>query len=303
MQDTSIWTRLLRELSGHRVTLYSNGIRPSLDDSCVTDADDRTLFCSNPTRACTQHTNLTSSGSSSTHDLPNLSYVFSRAFETDLPAPNVTCLNSDTLQIRGFVGAPSMMYEILAQATAPRGTVRCVQSPVISGSPPNATLEVTGAAKEAWITWVGDTNFNQDAGNAASNFTFRGPDPHDSLMSLLAKPSAVSSFTGLLAQHVSDYQITTTKPFALDLGQKPQLDMPTDVLMSKYQIDAVGNLAGNVYIEWLLFNYGRYLLSSSARSALPANLQGKWGNGLGQAWGAGAYHRFTPGFESMAQSS
>ncbi|KXN85658.1 putative alpha-fucosidase A [Leucoagaricus sp. SymC.cos] len=244
----------------------------------------RTLFCSHPTKACTQHTTITSSSSKT---LPSLSYVFSSALEDGLPAPNITCINSETFQVRGFIGTPSMMYELLAHATAPGGTVRCIQFPVSSGSPPNATIEVTGSAKEAWITWVGDTNFDQDAGNDASGFTFRGPDPHDTLLSLINIPAApAATFDAILTEHVKDYQAVVKTPFSLDLGQTAQMNTPTDVLMNQYQIDAVGNLDANVYIEWLVFNFGRYLLASSARGALPANLQGKWGDGLGNAWGA-----------------
>jgi alpha-L-fucosidase 2 len=182
-----------------------------------------------------------------------------------------------------------MMYEILARTTAPGGTVRCIQLPVPSGSPPNATIEVSGSAKEAWITWVGDTNFDQDAGNAASGFTFQGPDPHDTLIALLDNSTTDRSaiFDDILAEHVGDYQAVATTPFALDIGQTSQLDTPTDGLMKKYQVDAVGNLDANVYIEWLIFNFGRYLLTSSARGVLPANLQGKWGNGVENPWGAG----------------
>jgi alpha-L-fucosidase 2 len=180
-----------------------------------------------------------------------------------------------------------MMYEFLAHAVAPGGTIECIQLPVPSGSPPNATIEVT-SAKEAWITWVGDTNFDQDTGNEASGYTFRGLDPHDTLMPLLNKLiSPASTFDSILQEHVEDYQAVATTPFTLDLGQKAQMDTPTDQLMSKYQIDATGNLDGNVYVEWLAFNFGRYLLASSARGTLPTNLQGKWGNALGNAWGAG----------------
>lgn len=39
-----------------------------------------------------------------------------------------------------------------------------------------------------------------------------------------------------------------------------------------------------------MFDYGRHLLISSARSnSLPANLQGKWATALENAWGAD-YH-------------
>jgi alpha-L-fucosidase 2 len=184
-----------------------------------------------------------------------------------------------------------MMYELLVHATAPGGTVRCVPFPVCFGCPLNATIEVSGSAKEAWITWVGDTNFEQDAGNAASGFTFQGPDPHDTLMTLLNNITTghSASFNSILAEHVNDYQAVAVTPFALDLGQTAQLNTPTDQLMKKYQVDAVGNLNANVYTEWLVFNFGRYLLASSARGVLPANLQGKWANGVGNAWGAGRF--------------
>lgn len=38
-----------------------------------------------------------------------------------------------------------------------------------------------------------------------------------------------------------------------------------------------------------MFNYGRYLLGSSARGALPANLQGKWALDIANPWGGGTY--------------
>ena len=70
--------------------------------------------------------------------------------------------------------------------------------------------------------------------------------------------------------------------FALDLGQKPDLETPTDVLRSQYEVDT-----GNPYLEWVLFNYGRYLLAGSARGDLPANLQGKWAFDASNPWSGG----------------
>ncbi|KXN85657.1 putative alpha-fucosidase A [Leucoagaricus sp. SymC.cos] len=232
----------------------------------------RTLFCSNPSQSCTQYINITSSTSSAIHTLPKLSYVFSSALQEGLPTPNVTCLGQNILQIRGFVGAPSMLYEILARATAPGGVVRCTQIPVSSGSPANATLDVVGNAKEAWLTWVGDTNYDLNAGTPASNFSYRGPDPHDKLVSLLAKPASTAvSFSSALEEHIEDYKAVITTPFSLDLGQSAQLDTPTDTLISQYRVDGMGNAAGNVFIDWLAFNLGRYLLFSSY--ALDINIQ------------------------------
>ncbi|KAJ3576016.1 hypothetical protein NP233_g701 [Leucocoprinus birnbaumii] len=243
----------------------------------------RTLLCSNPSRSCTQYINITSSTTSVA--LPTLSYVFSSAFQDGLPAPNITCLNTNTLKVRGFVGAPSMLYEFLAHAMAPGGSVSCAQFSVPPGSPPNATLEVTGSAREAWLSWVGDTNYDLDAGTPASNFSYRGADPHNKLVSLLAKRNFTGvSFKSILQEHVADYKTITTTPFSLDLGQSAKVDTPTDILVGQYQVDATGNAAGNLFIDWLTFNFGRYLLFSSARGVLPANLQGKWAKDLENPW-------------------
>ncbi|KAF5381765.1 hypothetical protein D9615_005480 [Tricholomella constricta] len=250
----------------------------------------RSTFCSHPTQACTQHfTSTISKGSAA--GLPSLSYSFSSALEPGMPAPNITCLDSNTLRIRGTIeSSGGMLYEILARLrTTPVGnanTTQCLQSPVPIEAPANATLQVTaGTAREAWISWVGGTEYSMDAGNAASDFSFRGPDPHAALLKLISSPSrAATTFSATLSQHVADYKAALTDKFSLSLGQTPRLDVPTDVVKAAYKIDT-----GDKYLEWLLFNYGRYLLASSGRGALPANLQGKWANGYGNAWGAD-YH-------------
>ena len=64
---------------------------------------------------------------------------------------------------------------------------------------------------------------------------------------------------------------------------KPDFTVPTDQIVASYQMNV-----GNPYLEWLTFNFGRYLLATSARGALLANLQGKWGDGWTNAWSAGA---------------
>ncbi|KAG6864486.1 hypothetical protein C0991_009194, partial [Blastosporella zonata] len=251
----------------------------------------RTSICSHPTQACTQHI-TTTVARGIPPALPALTYSFSSALESGLPSPNITCLDSNTLRIRGTIEPSSgMVYEILARLqTIPvktnTHTTQCIQIPVISGTPPNATLQVqAGTTREAWISWVGDTEYSMDAGNAASGFSFRGPDPHNALLSLISSPSVgAPSFSSLLAEHVADYKAALTEKFSLSLGQTPRLDVPTDVIKAAYQIDQ-----GDKYLEWLLFNYGRYMLVSSGRGVLPANLQGKWANGYGNAWSAD-YH-------------
>ncbi|KAI0646085.1 glycoside hydrolase family 95 protein [Trametes meyenii] len=236
----------------------------------------RETFCSHPAQACLQHINASDSDV-----LPALTYAYSIAAESGIPTPVVSCFDNSTLSISGTASDPGMAFEILARVTALSGTgssatVAC--SPSSSGG--NATLAVSGA-REAWVTWVGGTDYDMDAGNVAHGFSFRGADPHDALVGLLSPATSSSTtYDALRAAHVADHA-SVLSAFSLDLGQKPDLETPTDVLKAQYRTDT-----GNTYLEWVLFNYGRYLLASSARGTLPANLQGKWGKDSSNPWGA-----------------
>lgn len=173
-----------------------------------------------------------------------------------------------------------MDFEILARVqTVPPNLAHCLTSNTI-----NTTITVEGA-DSAWITWVGGTNFDQDAGDAVHSFTFQGVDPHDALVSLLGTAATSSnSYSSLFAQHTADVAsgLSTGNSFQLSLGQTPNLCNSTDELVASYEVDT-----GNPYLEWLLFHLGRYMLFSSSRGMLPANLQGKWARDSSNPWGAG----------------
>ncbi|KAA1468613.1 glycoside hydrolase family 95 protein [Dentipellis sp. KUC8613] len=236
----------------------------------------RTTFCSNPIEACVEHINTTAPS------LPNITYAFSTALEAGLPTANVTCLDGATLNLRGLVGTPGMAYVLIGRVQSSSSGAQIVCTNITAS---NATVSVSGA-QEAWITWVGGTNYDMDAGDAAHNFSFRGADPHDALVSSIERAAPVGnsspSFASLLAQHIQDYTAALGN-FSLSLGQQPDFDTPTDQLWDAYQTDT-----GDAYLEWLLFNYGRYMLVSSSRGALPANLQGKWAAPQSNSWGADA---------------
>ncbi|PFH51636.1 glycoside hydrolase family 95 protein [Amanita thiersii Skay4041] len=250
----------------------------------------RTTFCSHANKACFEHLTTTSAPRTNT-SLPGLSYAFSSTTEIGLPAPNITCVGSDTLSVRGHVTTPTsgMLYELLFRIVVPWSTdshaIQCIQYPVPFGSPPNATVQVKGnGAREAWITWVGNTDYSIEAGDEAHQFSFRGNDPHEGLVTLLSSSSSKPTFQTVLEEHISSYRALLHDPFTLDLGQKPDLSVPTNKLLSQYRIDE-----GNAYLEWLTFSFGRYLLASSAPGTLPANLQGIWADGWANPWGA-VYH-------------
>ncbi|KAF7979349.1 hypothetical protein HWV62_42781 [Athelia sp. TMB] len=217
--------------------------------------------------------------------LPETTYAFSPFLETGLPTPNVTCLDNATLVVRGLVSEPGMLYEIIgrAQATPSNGkvSIQCKPAPSITDGLNNATITVSGAAA-TWFSWVGGTNYDLEAGDAAHNFTFQGSDPHATLLIELQGTSQ-PTYQSLLSSHTSDYD-SIISPFKLNIGQIPNFSVPTNELRNAYQTDE-----GDPYLEWLLFNLGRYMLASSARGALPANLQGKWLNDIGGPWSAD-YH-------------
>ncbi len=210
-----------------------------------------------------------------------MTFAYSVAPESGIPTPTVACFDNSTLQITGNASDPGMAFEFLARVTA---LASGDASPSVSCTPSgaNATLTVNGA-QDVTLTWVGGTNYDMDAGDAAHDFSFQGADPHDALLSLLTPATASSaSFDSLRAAHVEDFASVISQ-FALDLGQTPDFDTPTDVLKAQYETDV-----GNTYLEWVLFNYGRFLLATSARGLLPANLQGKWGKDSSNPWSAGA---------------
>jgi alpha-L-fucosidase 2 len=140
-----------------------------------------------------------------------------------------------------------MLYEILGRVRSTGGKVACITFPVHSGAPPNATVVVTDS-KEAWISWVGGTEFSQDAGDAAHDFSFKGPDPHAAVLALLSGSVSTASYSTLRAEHFADIK-QALGAFSLDLGQKADLGTSTDALIEAYQIDT-----GNPYLEVCLLS-------------------------------------------------
>ncbi|KAF8754742.1 Glycosyl hydrolase family 65, N-terminal domain [Rhizoctonia solani] len=226
-----------------------------------------TYFCSNPTRACTVHTASSAPGA--------FSATFSFSSLDGLPTRNITCLDTSTIQLRGYAASPGMLYEILASIrhAGPAGSSAAC---VVDGKSGDAVL-VTKGSTEAWVSWVGGTEYSMETGNAQSGYTFKGADPHGELVGLLANAEKESVGKGL-ANHIGDYR-AALGGFSLDIGQKVEKTKTTAELRKEYKTDI-----GNPYLEWLLFNYGRYMLVSSTRGDLPANLQGKWARDTANPW-------------------
>jgi alpha-L-fucosidase 2 len=112
--------------------------------------------------------------------------------------------------------------------------------------------------------------------------TFRsGVDPSQTVAKQIAA-AAAKSHEDLRKAHLADFQKLMGR-VDLDIGQPPA-DPSIGKRLAAYQKGTE-----DPHLETLIFQYGRYLLISSSRDLLPANLQGLWNNQNKPAWFAD-YH-------------
>ncbi|MYM89508.1 glycoside hydrolase family 95 protein [Rugamonas sp. FT82W] len=111
-----------------------------------------------------------------------------------------------------------------------------------------------------------------------SSKKFQGEHP---LPRVTAQVSAAARpWAALLAEHQKDFD-AQFKRMSVDFGAAApaRRALPTDQRIATYT--AEGNDPG---LEAQFFQFGRYLLISSSRDSLPANLQGLWNNSLTPPW-------------------
>ena len=97
-----------------------------------------------------------------------------------------------------------------------------------------------------------------------------------------SQTASAKSYEVLRASHVADFQQLMGR-VDLDLGAPPAGKSVTE------RLDAYKKGGQDPHLEALMFQYGRYLLISSSRGYLPANLQGLWNDKNKPAWFAD-YH-------------
>ncbi|KAG2178795.1 hypothetical protein INT43_001641 [Umbelopsis isabellina] len=226
----------------------------------------KTAFCSYPDHACVFHLSTTSKA--------GLNYTVN-FYNEDTVAPHGTCMGNNGLLLRGTAEAnkTAMEYEGQVIVTSQGGKLSCSKG----------LITVSGSKQFTAVVSAG-TNFDQDNGNAQANFSFKGVDPH-AAVSQYVKAASSKSFTALQKTHTTDYQ-KLYKGFTLSWNAKSS-GKPTNELVADYRKNP-----DNPYLEWLAFNFGRYLLIQSSRpGSLPGNLQasGKWAQGLTSAWSSD-YH-------------
>lgn len=196
-----------------------------------------------------------------------------------------SCRDNSTFVLRGQAGQNNtgMVYEVI-------GSIKASSSATAHSTCQSGKITVFNAT-DIWFVWSGGTEYDIDAGTAAQAYSFKGQDPHSKVLQTITSLS--TSYSSFLQRHTSDYQSGTSQSFALDLGQQADWSKSTNELVVSYQNQ--GNVArvgdnGRLLLEWILFNYGRHLMFSSARGNLPANLQGVWSYGAGAPWSGGTFN-------------
>ena len=179
--------------------------------------------------------------------------------------------SGDRLQAVGDLRTPPdtvMHYAIVLQVAHHGGTLR------VEGE----TLVFTGC-DSLTLTLGAGTSYVADA---AAHFEGEAPLARVSAQVTAAARRTVAS---LRAEHRRDYRALFDR-MKIDLGatDAARRALPTDARIAAYT-----TRAGDPELEALYFQFGRYLLISSSRDSLPANLQGLWNDSLTPPWNSD-YH-------------
>lgn len=110
-----------------------------------------------------------------------------------------------------------------------------------------------------------------------------GSFPHEKVTGIMQNAVGLG-YDAIKSTHLHDYQDIFSR-VQLELGSAVP-DLPTKSVVSNYKKDP-----SNVFLEELMFHFGRYLLiSSSRKGTLPCGLQGVWSQYLVTPWTGGYWH-------------
>jgi alpha-L-fucosidase 2 len=107
--------------------------------------------------------------------------------------------------------------------------------------------------------------------------------PHKKVTEIIENASLLG-YKKLKESHLKDYQNLFSR---VNLEVSPSVpNIPTKTLVENYKQDA-----SDIYLEELMFHFGRYLLiASSRKGTLPSTLQGVWSQYHVTPWSGGYWH-------------
>ena len=168
--------------------------------------------------------------------------------------------NGDVVTIQGKLSLISYFAKV--QVKNESGTITAL---------PNGGISIQNA-DAVTIVLAGKTNFSTTSPTYIHDAA-RVPVEVESIVS----KAIVKDYATLKSSHIADYKSLFDR-VSLRIGTTSNA-VPTNQLITKYAADK-DNLLNELY-----FQYGRYLMISSARGiALPSNLQGIWNNSNSPPW-------------------
>ena len=142
-------------------------------------------------------------------------------------------------------------------------------------------------ADEVIMLFACDTNYelcDEVFSQKEPKLKLQGKSIDEKLLSEIIAKASDMSFDELFARHLEDYGSLYSR-VALNIGDGDDSKKYTDELIATHKKGE-----RSLYLEALLFQYGRYLLISSSRSRLPAHLQGIWNAYCESPWSCGYWH-------------
>jgi alpha-L-fucosidase 2 len=181
------------------------------------------------------------------------------------------------LTLKGSMALFSCNYEGQIKVLNEGGTV--------TADSEDGTVEVSGADSVTILIAIG-TNYLLSAktfSNPSAKKLNKNEFPHEKVSARIQAAQSMDYAT-LKERHLKDYQNLFGR-VSVNLNSTPSPE-PTHILLEKYKEGEA-----NTWLEELMFQYGRYLLTASSREkSLPANLQGAWSQDYYTPWTGGFWH-------------
>jgi len=215
----------------------------------------RTLFCSAPDQVLVVH--LTASASAS----------YTGSLQLSDGHSNSVSSVAGGLMFSGAL-ANGELYEAQLQVTNSGGTLVNI----------GGVIHFTNCDSLLLVVALGTSYSTNYLDNYAGN------NPHANVAAQAAA-AAVKAFATLLSAHTNDFSAWFNR-VSIDLGPAPagRANLPTDQRLT-------ANIPNDddPGMDALLFAYGRYMMISASRGALPMNLQGLWNDSNNPNWSSD-YH-------------
>lgn len=192
----------------------------------------------------------------------------------------------DSIFYQGKVNSSQMAFAVQLKVIAPSADIACNADGTISVENGEDVLVLMAAGTNYDINESKNIDSIDDFEKADCDYLDNNDPDGNVAASKVAErinKAAELGYAQLMKRHMEDFQNIFGR-VTLDLGDNAKAELPTDQMVNDYKTNG-----RNGYTEMVLFQFARYLMMSSSRDSLPANLQGIWNNSNTPPWNSD-YH-------------